>query len=174
MNEWRTRIRTCKANDILEWTDWDSLPDIDLAMLIQELSKEEMELAAKTRYLGTEMEKRIRIKTVMAAQEAQRREAQRSMNRESQPPSKRRKIATGLAVKASSSASAVKASQPPSKRRKIATELAVKASSSASAVKASPPLHHANMVMASTASVTPPSESQTMTALSERPMLEKP
>ena len=147
MNEWRTRIRTCKANDILEWTDWDSLPDIDLAMLIQELSKEEMELAAKTRYLGTEMEKRIRIKTVMAAQEAQRREAQRSMNRESQPPSK---------------------------RRKIATELAVKASSSASAVKASPPLHHANMVMASTASVTPPSESQTMTALSERPMLEKP
>ena len=147
MDEWRTRLRACKANDILTWEDWDQLPDIDLAMLMQELSKEGMELAAKNKYLGIEMEKRIRIKTVMAAQEAQRREAQRRMNR---------------------------ASLPAPKRRKMETELAVKASSSASAVKASPPVHHANMVMTSTASVTPPSESQTMAAPSERPMLEKP
>ena len=139
MDEWRTRLRACKANDILTWEDWDQLPDIDLAMLIQELSKEGMELAAKTKYLGTEMEKRIRIKTAVAAQETQRR-----MDRESLPLPKRRKIATGLAAKASSSASAV---------------------------KARPPLHHANMMVASTASVTPPSESQTMAALSERPML---
>ena len=112
MDEWRTRLRACKANDILTWEDWDQLPDIDLAMLMQELSKEGMELAAKNKYLGIEMEKRIRIKTVMAAQEAQRREAQRRMNRASLPAPKRRKMETELAVKASSSASAIKASPP--------------------------------------------------------------
>ena len=144
MDEWRTRIRTCNANDIVMWEDWDSLPDIDLAMLMQELSKEGMELAAKTCFLGQEMEKRLRITTAVAAQRAQRR-----TNRESQPPPQRRRIATH-------------------------TGDAPTASSSATAVKARPPLHHANMLTAITASVTPPSESQTMAALSERPMLEDP
>ena len=152
MDEWRTRLRACKANDILTWEDWDQLPDIDLTMLIQELSKEGMELAAKNQYLGVEMEKRIRIKTVMAAQEAQRREAQRRMNRASLPAPKRRKMETELAVKASASATSL----PAPKRRKMETELAVKASSSASAIKASPPV-----MLALPPPVTPPSESQT-------------
>ena len=142
MHEWRTRIRTCNANDIVMWEDWDSLPDIDLAMLMQELSKEGMELAAKTCFLGQEMEKRLRIKTAVAAQRAQRR-----TNRESQPPPQRRRIATH-------------------------TGDAPTASSSATAVNARPPLHHANLLTAITASVTPPSESQTMAARSESHMPE--
>ena len=47
MHDWRTRIRTCNADDIMMWDDWDTLPDIDLATLIQEVSREGMQLATR-------------------------------------------------------------------------------------------------------------------------------
>ena len=140
-DEWRTRIRTCNADDLLMWDDWNTLPDIDLATLIQELSREGMQLAAKACFLGQEMEERLRIETAMAAQQAQRR-----ANRQNRAPPQPCRSAT---------------TSPPPQRRRIAT-----ASSRATAVNARPPLHHANLVSAITASETPPSLSNSVTPTS--------
>ena len=138
-DEWRTRIRTCNADDLLIWNDWDELPAIDLATLIQELSREGMQLAAKACFLGKEMEERLRIETAVAAQQAQRR-----ANRQNRAPTQRRRSAT---------------TSPPPRRRRIAT-----ASSRATAVNARPPLQHAKPVSAITASETPPSLSNSIDA----------
>ena len=145
-DEWRTRIRTCNADDLVMWNDWDTLSNIDMVTLIQELSREGMQLAAKACFLGQELEERIRIETAVAAQQAQRK-----ANRQKRDPPQRRRSAT---------------TSPPPQRRRIATHTgdAPTASSSATAVNARPPLHHANLLTAITASVTPPAESQTMAA----------
>ena len=112
-DEWRTRIRTCNADDLLMWNDWDTLSNIDMVTLIQELSREGMQLAAKACFLGQEMEERLRMETAVAAQQAQRK-----ANRQNRDPPQRRRSAT---------------TSPPPQRRRIAT-----ASSTTMAVNARP------------------------------------
>ena len=112
-DEWRTRIRTCNADDLVMWNDWDTLSNIDMVTLIQELSREGMQLAAKACFLGQELEERIRIETAVAAQQAQRK-----ANRQKRDPPQRRRSAS---------------TSPPRQRRRIAT-----ASSRATAMNARP------------------------------------